>query len=77
MPHRQLTQAGMNRVVWKMLKALGGTFTISNRELDIIDPNIAVRVDHQASTDTFKFTLQRLNDIVKDKNKIIIAPDFN
>ncbi len=72
-PHRELNQVGMNMMVWHMLKAMGGSFTISNKVLEGIDPNVAVRVDHKASTDTFTLTLQRLQDMAKDKS-IIIQP---
>lgn len=69
--HRQLTQAGMNRAIWHMLRALKGRFTISFKQLQAVDPNIAIRVDHIESTDTFVLSLQRLNDMAKDNSVVI------
>ena len=69
--HRNLTQAGMNRVIWHMLKALNGKFTISYKDLQAVNPDIAIRVDHIESTDTFEFQLQGLTDMAQDKLTII------
>ena len=69
--HRELTQAGMNRVIWHMLKALGGKFTISYKKLEAVNSEIAIRVDHIESTDTFALSLQRFSDMAKDNSVVI------
>lgn len=75
--HRNLTQAGMNRVIWHMLKALGGTFKISHKDLEAVNPDIAIRVDHTESTDIFTLSLQHLNVMAQDNSKIIESHIIN
>lgn len=53
---KHITQAGLNRVIWKMLAALGGKFTISDREINRATPD-AIRIDWDGATQTFVLTL--------------------
>ena len=74
MAHRALNQTGLNLILWKLLAAVGGKFTITNRELKNINRNVAIRIDHIESTDTFVLQLQRTNQ-KKPLSDIIITPD--
>ena len=61
----------MNRVIWYMLKALGGKFKISYKDLQTVNQDVAIRVDHTESDDTFLLSLQRLADMAKDNSVVI------
>ena len=65
----------MNRVLWKLLKAVGGTITITNRELEIIDKDMGIRITHTESTDTFTLTLHKIaQPIARAKAAGIVMP---
>ncbi len=74
MPHRVLNQTGMNKILWKLLAAVGGKFTITNRELESVNREVGIRIDHHEATDTFVLQLHRVNQ-KKPLSDIIITPD--
>ncbi len=69
---KQMTQAGFNRVVWKMLTLLGGKFTISEREVERINKD-AIRIQHDPATHTFVFTLCK----TEENKSNLILPNMN
>ena len=69
-PHRQLTQTGINRVLWLMLHALGGKFEVSNADITTVNQEVGIRIDHNSTTDKFTLSLQRLQE--KQQSNIII-----
>lgn len=56
-----LTQDGLNKVLWMLIKSKGGRLVI--REKDLIDvPNgSALRVDHFSDTNEFVLSLTKVN----------------
>ena len=74
MPHRVLNQTGMNRILWKLLAAVGGKFTITNRELETIDRTVGIGIEHNEATDTFVLQLHKVNQ-KEPLSDIIITPD--
>ncbi len=74
MAHRALNQTGFNLILWKLLAAVGGKFTITNRELNSINRDVAIRIDHIESTDTFVLQLKKTRQ-KKGLSDIIITPD--
>ncbi len=71
MPHRALTQVGMNRVLWKLLALVGGRYEISNREVNTINPDVGIHIAHKQSTDTFTLSLVKVPKKV-DSNIILL-----
>lgn len=74
MPHKQLTQAGLNKVIWHLLKRIGGKFTISEKAVEAPSLTAAIRIDHDAATKTFTLSLQKVK---KPKQSLIIQPSMN
>ncbi len=77
MPHRELNQTGMNRVLWYMLKALGGKFEITNRELETLNRDLGIRITHHAIEDKFTLELHKILQPVPKKSKIIRLPQLS
>lgn len=72
MAGEELTQAGLNKVIWKMLAALGGKFTISEKYLNEVNDD-AIKIQHDPSTKTFIFTSIR----AAKGNSRLILPNLN
>ena len=72
MAHRVLNQTGMNRILWKLLAAVGGKFTITNKELQAVNRDVGIRITHTESTDTFTLQLHKI--IQPGMSKDIIVP---
>lgn len=74
MPNKQLTQAGINRCIWAMLKQLGGKFVISEREVERTNTEDAIRIDHDPSIQTFTMSIHKVKN---KKDSLIIQPGMN
>ncbi len=70
---KQLTQAGLNMVIWKMLKDLGGKFVITEHELNQVKEE-AIRIDYDAAGQAFVLRLCKTPKSVESK---IITPGMN
>ena len=71
MQRKQLTQTGLNRAMWIMLRKLGGRVVI--REHDLENPNIedAMEIQHDPAAKVFVFSLHKVKDN-KNISRIII-----
>jgi len=74
MPHRELNQTGMNRILWKLLHVVGGKFEITNRDLETLNRDVGIRITHNSLTDTFTLELHRIPQMHRAKSKIIQLP---
>ena len=70
---KRLTQTGINRAMWIMLKCLNGRVVIPGRALE--EPNVddAMQIQHDPSTDSFIFTLHKVKG---EKKSPIIQPRY-
>lgn len=75
MAHKNITQAGLNRAMWRMLAALGGKFVVKAADIETIRSNAAIKIDHVESRDEFVFRLVRVPEA--PKKSLIIAPRMN
>ncbi len=75
MAHKQITQAGLNRAMWRMLAALGGKFVVKASDVESIRSNAAIKIDHIESRDEFVFRLVRAPEA--PKQSLIITPGMN
>ncbi len=75
MAHKQITQAGLNRAMWRMLVALGGKFVIKASDVETTRSNAAIKIDHVESTDEFIFRLVRMPEA--PKQSLILTPGMN
>ncbi len=73
MPHKQLTQAGLNRAMWIMLKRLGGKVAIPERLLEQPNPDDAIEIKYDPSVKSFVFELHK----VRAQDKSIIWTGAN
>ncbi len=76
MAGKQLSQAGLNRVIWKLLAAVGGKFTISNKELETFRSDAAIKIDYNEILDNFTLSLKRLPN-AKESSNIILPQRMN
>lgn len=60
MPNKQLTQTGINRAMWIMLKKLGGKITIPEGALESPNVDDAMQIQHDPSTKRFVFSLHKV-----------------
>lgn len=58
--HKEITQTGLNRVLWKLLAAVGGKITISDREINTINPDVGIHIEHNSAADTFTLSLRKI-----------------
>lgn len=75
MAHKQITQAGLNRAMWRMLAALGGKFVVKASDVECVKANSAIKIDHVESADEFIFRLVRMPDV--PKKSLIITSGMN
>lgn len=75
MAHKQITQTGLNRAMWRMLVALGGKFVVKASDVETVNSNAAIKIDHVESKDEFVFRLIRTPDA--PKQSLIITPGMN
>lgn len=71
--NKQLTQLGVNRVLWKII-AQRGSIKIKADQLARLPENAAIRIDHNATKDEFTLTAivhQPSNIIVRQLGNII------
>ena len=73
MPNKQLTQTGLNRAMWIMLKKLGGKINIPGRLLEMPNPNDAMQVQYDPGSDSFTLSLHK----VKEQKQSIIIQQGN
>lgn len=73
MANKRITQKGMHKVLWKLLKKAGGTFTISDREITEARPNDAVRIVYDPSIKSFTLSLHKLKES-DQLSDIIVTP---
>ncbi len=72
MPAKQLTQAGLNRVIWKLLATQkGGKFTITNRELETFRSDAVIKIDYDPALDSFTLSLKKIPNAVESPNIIL------
>lgn len=74
MPNKQLTQTGLNRAMWVMLKRLGGKTTIPEGALEQPNPDDAMQIQYDPSIKSFTFTLHKVKTPEKSR---IIQPGMN
>ena len=74
MAGKQLTQAGLNKVIWSLLRRVGGKFTISERAIETPDPDDAIRIQHDPSIKSFTLSLHKVK---KEDKSLIIQPGMN
>ena len=72
MAGKQLTQAGINRVIWHLLKKVGGKFVISEADL-AMDSEDAIKIQHHPSDDVFVFELAK----APPEKKTVISRGLN
>ncbi len=63
----------MNRILWRLLKAVGGKFVISNKDLEATNRTIGIRIDHIESTDTFVLQLHKIIQPKPESNIIRLS----
>ena len=76
MAHKHITQAGLNRAMYRMLAALGGKFLVKAVDVEQVNAGTAIKIDYTESTDEFTFRLVRTKDVEK-KPSLIITPGMN
>lgn len=62
--------------MWKLLAAVGGKFTISNRNLQEINQDVGIHITHDATTDTFTLQLRKIPKTKKVESSLIL-PSMN
>ena len=72
---KELTQAGLNRAMWIMLKKLGGKIAISEHQIEIPNAEDAMLVQHCPNEHMFVFSLHKVKDNKNISN--IIIPSRN
>ena len=75
MAGKQLTQVGLNRAMWLMLKRLGGKIIIPEHLIENPNQEDAMKIQHDPAMKVFVFSLHK----VKDNANIskIIVPRMN
>ena len=75
MPNKQLTQTGLNRALFQMVKKLGGKVVIPDIALAVPNPDDAMLIQYHPNEKVFVFSLHK----VKDNKNIssIIIPGVN
>ncbi len=74
MAGKQLTQAGLNKTIWNMLKRLGGKFQITEHELAVMSDD-AIKIQHDPVTKTFYFSLCQAKE--DEKSNILLPNGLN
>lgn len=75
MAHRQLTQVGFNRVMWRMLAALGGKFTVTNADVNSVNQAVGIHITHSEKRDEFTLRLKKIPKPAAPS--LIIQPGMN
>lgn len=68
MAGKQLTQAGINKTIWNMLRQLGGKFHITEQELARVSAD-AIKIQHDPATKTFYFSICEVRD--EEKSNLV------
>ncbi len=74
MAGKHLTQTGLNRAMWFMLKSLGGKVTIPERAIEKPNPDDAMQIQYDPSVKSFTFSLHKVKE---QKQSLIIQPGMN
>ncbi len=74
MPNKKLTQVGLNRAMWVMLRRLGGKITIPEGALERPNPDDAMQIQYDPSVKSFTFSLHKVKE---QKQSLIIQPGRN
>ena len=72
---KELTQTGLNRAMWIMLKKLGGKVIINERDLENPNKEDAMLVQHCPNEHCFVLSLHKVKDNKNISN--IIIPSLN
>lgn len=70
MPGKQLTQAAINRVIWLMLRRLGGKFVCSEQDIETPSDD-ALKIQHYPGDQNFVFTMTKEAE-AKESNIILL-----
>lgn len=73
---KQLTQAGINRAMWIMLRKLGGKTTIPEGALEQPNKDDAMQIQYDPSVKSFVFSLHKIKPGAKPVASKIIIPNF-
>ncbi len=77
MAHKHITQVGLNRILWKMLAALGGKFTVTDREIqELANSKVAIKIDYTQSDDLYTLQLAKVSDD-KPASSLILPQNMN
>ena len=72
--NKTLTQEGLNKVIWKLLKKNGGSIIITEQELDEVRSE-AIMVQHDKRHRAFRLSLTRPQKVETRSN--LILPGMN
>ena len=73
MTGKQLTQTGLNRAMFIMLKRLGGQIAIKEHAIENPSPEDAMKVQHDPASKVFVFSLHRVRKSISQ----ILVPGRN
>lgn len=74
MPNKKLTQTGLNRAMWYMLKSLGGKVTIPERAIEKPNPEDAMQIQYDPTVKSFTLSLHKVKT---EEKSLIIQPGMN
>lgn len=72
MANKQLSQAGLNRVIWHLLRTQNdGKFTIPESAI-MPNPEAAVKIQYDSSTKSFILSAHVINPLERKESTIIL-----
>ena len=78
MPNKELSQAGLNRVMWHLLrKQKDGRFTIPLNAIDQPNPEDAIQIQYDPSVKSFTLSAHKIRPNAKAVSSIILPADMS
>ena len=68
---KNLTQVGMHRAMWVMLKRLGGKIVIPERQIESPNQDDAMKIQYDPATKVFVLSLHKVKDNVNISDIIV------
>jgi len=73
MSNKTLTQTGLNRVIWHLLKGRkDGKFTIHERDIEQPNPEEAIKINYDSSSKSFILSAHKIKANRKEASSIIL-----
>ena len=73
MINKKLTQTGLNRVIWHLLRERqDGKFTIHERDIEQPNPEEAIKINYDSSSKSFILSAHKIRADRKEVSSIIL-----